>query len=89
MQYQPSPDDEAHRVICHVVVECEEALETPDSETWIHAAVHDGLVELATLGVDDPSTQLRAIEFEADRMSVYGVERIRSRLAYVRALLKL
>jgi len=85
----PAHAELARLVVRDVVVECERALESPTPETGVRAAVHAGLVALGELGTDDPSTQLRAIEFEADRVDVYGFERIRARLAYARALLKL
>ena len=79
----------ARRIVRDVVRACEEALASPSPEDGLRAAVHDGLAALGEIGTDDPSAQLRAIEFEADRVEVYGVEPIRARLACARALLKL
>jgi len=72
-----------------VIAQCDSALEIENPGPTIRSAIHDALVALGDLGADDPSTQLRELEFEADRVEVLGIERVRSRLAYARAVLKM
>jgi len=79
----------AKSILSVVISQCEAALETSNPAPAIRSAVRDGLVALGDLGEDDPSTQLRDLAFEAERIEVLGVERVRSRLAFARAVLKL
>ena len=84
----PSVDERSRRVLKDVVDECDAALSSENAR-----AVLDSVRTAMTFaGVPDDAPlldQLRAIEFEADRITFYGTARTRSRLAYARALIGL
>jgi hypothetical protein len=85
------PPAQKDRLIMHdIISRIEEALaHDGDPAPLILDAVHAAVDELGYSGLDEPAGQLRAIELEADRMTLFGVERLRSRLAYARAVLGL
>jgi hypothetical protein len=82
------PPSHAKVIVIDVITRIEAALLEPeDAERSIRAALHDAIIGLGGVGTDDAPTQLRLIEFEADRINVLGVERLKSRLAQARALM--
>ncbi len=76
-------------VLRETIRQCEAALDTSDPGPGLREAIQAALTAIRELGDDDPSTQLLDLEFEADRVEVLGVERVKARLAYARAVLKL
>lgn len=73
-----------------VIEHCEALIDTPDPEAVL------GIIRTALGAEIAPSPegdalklQLQALEFDAERIGVYGPARTKSRLAYARALLAL
>lgn len=86
----PTREEISRRVLRDVVDGCADALTRNEASLEIRDRVRVALKLEGCPAAGDPLTaQLRAIEFEADRIDVYGIERLRSRLAYARALLEL
>lgn len=72
-----------------VILRCETALQSPDPSVEVRAAVRDGFVALRETPSDDAFALLRAIEFEADRIELFGTSGVKAQLAYARAVLKI
>jgi hypothetical protein len=80
---------DARGILRQVVERCEVALAKGDARAIGECAAQARATARDFDAGDVLAKQLRAIEHEAARMHVYGVERMRSRLAYARALLPL
>jgi len=90
----PSQADRARALLYELIDRCTDALQTEaGSEVLLREAILDALHDFDACGLIDQSlrvwviAQLRTIEFEADKMSVYGSSRLRHCLDHLRTVL--